>query len=1184
MTDSGWGIMQCGSCRADNPDGHKFCSNCGAPLARTCPNCSSAVLAGAKFCGECGFALAGIPAAAPVGNGELAGREPPTSERRLVSVLFADLVGFTTLSESRDAEEVRELLSRYFDTCRQLIARYGGTVEKFIGDAVMAVWGTPVAREDDAERAVRAGLELTAAVSALGSEIGAPDLRARAGINTGEASVTIGTSTEGMVAGDMVNTASRIQSAASPGQVFVNEGTRRATEAAIAYDDVGSFELKGKAEPLSLWRAVRVTAGRRGAQKSTALEAPFVGRDRQLRMVKDLFHASADEHAAHAISIIGIAGIGKSRLAWEFEKYIDGLLDTINWHRGRCLAYGEGVTYWALAEMVRMRARIVEEEEAASAIEKLRAVVASTLPDPEERRWVEPRLAHLLGLEERVAPDRADLFSACRLFFERLSDIHPTVLVFEDLQWADPSLVEFIEYLLEWSRAHPLFVITLARPEVADRYPNWSANKRNFTSLFLDPLDAPAMEEMLEGLVPGLPEETRAKILARAEGVPLYAVETVRMLIDRGLLVPEGDRYKPAGAVESLEVPETLQALIAARLDGLTSDERSLLQDASVLGKTFTRAGLAALTGRPESELEPLLGSLMRKEFLTVQADPRSPERGQYGFLQDLVKRVAHDMLSKKERKARHLAAAEALRLTWGEEEGDVVEVVASHYVEAYEAAPDAPDADEIKARAAEMLARAGEHAASLAANEEAWRYFEQAIRLTDDLRRAAALHVRAGDTAWMSEHREEARVHLETAKSSFESLGLPKETALALAALSKVLATEGHIEATLEMMEKAFEVLSKQDQDEALGELAAEISRVAWWTGRTELAAERAELAMSIGEKQLVPHLVANALLTKSVMLLTRGHNEEATALLKHAASVAQENDLPMLLARAYNNLSMRMGQRDRYEEGVAYGRDGVNVAHRIGDRWMENWNLGSAMQSLLQSGRWDEALRDAERIGPVRVDWAEAMMVIDIHLARGELEQAMAKLEGTPESELIEDVQTRALLSVERGGVYAAKGEWGKALQAGREAMKERAFLGSGFMQVKFGFALAMQAATALGDIEALEEILDEIGAMAPGEMTPFLSAQAARFTAHRMRLKNEGAPEGRFKEATGLLREIGAPFWLAVVLTEHAEYLAGAGRAHDAEPLASEARGIFEQLRAQPWLDRVAAIGNLAAASSV
>ncbi|MDP9298470.1 MAG: AAA family ATPase, partial [Actinomycetota bacterium] len=312
------------------------------------------------------------------------------------------------------------------------------------------------------------------------------------------------------------NTASRVQSVAEPGSVLVGESTRRASEAAIAFEDAGMHELKGKAEAMQLYRALRVVAGSGGSMRSSALEAPFVGRGHELRMMKELFHASTEERKAQLVSVTGIAGIGKSRLSWEFEKYLDGLAEDMWWHRGRCLSYGEGVAYWALAEMVRMRCGILEDEEPASALAKLTATIERHIPDPAERSWVEPRLAHLLGLEEGAPGDQENLFSAWRILFERLSEQAPTILVFEDMQWADAGLLDFLEYLLEWSRNHPLFVLALARPELADKRPTWGVGKRSFASLYLEPLAPQAMSDLLSGLVPGLPEELREDILARA--------------------------------------------------------------------------------------------------------------------------------------------------------------------------------------------------------------------------------------------------------------------------------------------------------------------------------------------------------------------------------------------------------------------------------------------------------------------------------------------------------------------------------------------------------------------------------------------------------------------------------------------------------------------------------------------
>src|SRR5439155_7867215 len=321
--------MICSACGTANEVGRKFCKECGAALSLACPSCGASNSADSKFCGECGT---------PLGSGVVPvprTRAEPSTERRLVSVLFVDLVGSTSLAERRDGEEARELLNRYFDVAREVVERHGGLVDEFIGDAVMAVWGTPVAHEDDAERAVRTALEILDAVEALGGSAGLP-LRARAGVLTGEAAATVGAVAQGIVAGDMVNTASRLQSAAEPGTVLVGDATYRAASRAVAFEDAGELTLKGKDESVHAWRALRVVGERGGAGRSTGLEPPFVGRSEELRMIKELLHATGREGKARLASVLGTAGIGKSRLAWEFLKYIDGLAETVWWHRGRC--------------------------------------------------------------------------------------------------------------------------------------------------------------------------------------------------------------------------------------------------------------------------------------------------------------------------------------------------------------------------------------------------------------------------------------------------------------------------------------------------------------------------------------------------------------------------------------------------------------------------------------------------------------------------------------------------------------------------------------------------------------------------------------------------------------------------------------------------------------------------------
>ena len=589
---------------------------------------------------------------------------------------------------------------------------------------------------------------------------------------TGEAAVTVGAEGQGMVAGDLVNTASRIQAEAEPGTVLVGESTRRASDAAIAYEDAGEHELKGKAEPAQLWRALRVTAGRGGLMRTEGLEPPFVGRSRELRLVKDLFHACTDERQAHLVQVTGIAGIGKSRLGWEFFKYMDGLQKTVLLAprplpgvRGRRDLLG------ARGDGSRPRGHPRGRGPCVGAREAPRDSRDATSSIPTSARsW--SRASPTCSASRSARRSRRPTCSrAGACFFERLADEDPVLMVFEDLQWADPSLLEFVDHLLEWSRPHPIFVMTLARPDDGGRRARGLAPATP-RRIYLERAAGRGDGAAARRTGAGPPEQLKRQILARAEGVPLYAVETVRMLLDRGLLAQEGPVYRPTSEVEELEVPETLHALIAARLDGLPPEERRLVQDAAVLGKTFPPAGLAAVSGVPEAELQPMLASLVAKELLSIQADPRSPERGQYGFLQDLVRTVAYETLAKRDRKEKHLAAAAYLEESWGGDEDEIAEVVAAHYVDAHRLAPDAADAREIAERARRMLVRAGERAASLGAAAEARASFQQAAGLAESPLLRAELHERAGRMAFLEGSAEISAQSFEDATRLYEEAG----------------------------------------------------------------------------------------------------------------------------------------------------------------------------------------------------------------------------------------------------------------------------------------------------------------------------------------------------------------------------------------------------------------------------
>ena len=458
------------------------------------------------------------------------------------------------------------------------------------------------------------------------------------------------------------------------------------------------------------------------------LQTSFVGRDRELAALKSSFQAMLEKRRAQLVTVTGQAGIGKSRSASEFETYVSSLIPRVAWHRGRCPSYGEGVVFRPLSEMVRHRLTLNDDDGGDIARARLTERLTQWVPDETERAFVEPRLAILIGQSDRDFA-RQELFAAWRLFFERLSDVHPVGLLFEDLQWADSGLLDFLDYLLEWSAAKPLFLFKVTRVPSDQEEASTPTVDSNAGRIHLDPLPADVIEQILDGLVPGMPPVLKAKIISQAAGVPLYAVETVGSLIDRGLVIDRSGGLTLVGDVEDLEVPASLTALIAARLDQLPADERDLIKSLSILGSSFTRHAISAVTPEPETEIDRRLDTLIAKGILAVARESASAGSEQYRFVQSLLGTVAADLLSRRERKARHLAVA--TKLEESQNSAMDAELVAFHYNDAYRASGNDRDRDDIRARTAAAYERAAGRVNSLGSPERAGNYYTLAASLT---------------------------------------------------------------------------------------------------------------------------------------------------------------------------------------------------------------------------------------------------------------------------------------------------------------------------------------------------------------------------------------------------------------------------------------------------------------------
>ncbi len=1106
------------------------------------------------------------------------------AERRVCSVLFCDVVGFTPLSESRDPEAVRELLSRYFDVARTVIGRYGGTVEKFIGDAVMAVWGTPVTAEGDAERAVRAALDLVSAVTELGGETGVPGLAARAGVVTGEVAVTIGAVGEGMVAGDAVNTAARVQSVAQPGSVLVDGPTQRLAGSAIGFADAGSHRLKGKAGPEQLWRATWVLSGVGGVQRVDGLEAQLVGRDAELRTIRDLFHASADRRMPRLVLVSGPAGVGKSRLGWEFYKYIDGLATEVWWHRGRCLSYGEGVAFWALAEIVRQRLGVAEEDPADAAAAKLAQGLDRFVPDPGERAYIGLRLGRLLGVtfagDGGASLTREELFAGWRLFFERLATEGPLVLMVEDAQYADTGLLDFLDHLIDWSRDLPVYVLVFARPELSQVRPGFGTG-RNRITLTLDPLDPASMDQLVDALVPGMPSAARVALTRQAQGIPLFAVETVRALIDRDIVQPSEGVYRLVGDVGELAVPDSLHGLLAARLDALDPEVRRLVADAAVLGSSFPAEALVAVSGREEAEVRAALGELVRREVLSVSADPLSPERGSYQFAQQMLRQVAYDTLSRRDRKARHLKVAEHLRAAFPGDGEEVVDVIARHYLDALTTAPDDPDAGAIRAQAIGALIRAAERAGRTGAPAVATKSYATAAELTlrddhDGQRSAGMLWEQAAQAAIANGSWAEAIQHADRARDYHRQHRQARAAARAQAIGGQALRLSGRLAEGRDQLTAAVHVLRAEpdiDTVRAMEELAAvEVFDGSPDADRLTNEALILGQALNVDSSQL-----GGLLLIRGFYLSIAGRRLEAVSYFRESVRIATQTGDNVRLGRALLNLSDETAIID---PGAAAGiaRTAAGHLRRSGARDYLAFTLCNLIQALMLLGDWDAAQEELtqamESGGLADVDilainegWLAAL--------RGDAAPAGAMLPALTDLRASEDPQDKAAISMVEAQAAVARHQPEEALRHSLAALAHAGALGISHIFPRWAWPQAARAAWELNDVAATRELLALLDSYQPGHLGPMLQAERDLVRVRLADRDGDPAAAEEFAAAISGLRKLSTPYHLAHGLLDYAEYLIRLRDADAAGLAIEEARDIGRGLRCQPLLDRAAAM---------
>ncbi|HZP90639.1 MAG TPA: AAA family ATPase [Actinomycetota bacterium] len=1132
---------------------------------QACPVCGERNPERASFCLACGAPL---------------GRRAAVEERKTVTVLVCDLVGFTARSDRADPEDVKAMLVPYHAMLTRQLEKTGGTLDAFIGDAAVGVFGAPVAHEDDPERAVRSAFAILESLGPLNEELPGPDLAVRIGVATGEAFVQVdpGPQLGERVTGDVVRLASTLQAAAPAGGVAVSEATYRATRELFVYEPLGPLP-RGPAEPpLTAWRAVR-TRSRLVRETS---RTPFVGREEESAMLRAAFRRAVAEPSVQLVTITGEPGVGKSRLIAELAGYLDEVPEIIRWRVGRCPPYGDGVSFWALSEIVKAETDILDSDPAEEALGKLAGGVARLVQDPSERDWLLARLAPLVGLGgEAPSADRNESFHAWRRYLEAMAAHHATVLVFEDLQWADPALIEFVEHLVDWATSLPLLVICAARPELYERRPGWGGGKRNSTTIALPPLSEAETAMLISGLLDRavLPPETQRSLLERAGGNPLYAEEFVRMLTDRGSVGLGGAFLaEDAGGVA---VPESVQALIAARLDTLPPESKALLRDAAVLGPVFWSGALAFMSGADEAEVRSRLHQIAGKELVRPVRTSSVEHQEEYAFWHVLVRDVAYGQIPRGERGRKHRTAARWIESLAGDRVSERAEVLAHHYGRALELARAAGEAEEVpglERTTARYLQIAGDRALrlNLPAAETSYR---RALELLPPGHpdRPAAL-VRTAEAVSLAGRFREADGLYGQAIEGFRALGNVRGLGEALALWSRAASQMGDTARSGTLLRQAVELLEREPPGPELARAYSRQAGSALLAARWDESRALAERALGLAEGLGLEQEVVRARQYLGAARCELG-DDGGLADLWGALRLALELGIGEETAVTYSNLAYQLWLRD----GPAIALQVLEAAEEFcrirGFASMMMWAKAGKLEALFDLGRWDPLLDAAAEIeeserreGGARVGVFAMLYPAMVHVRRGRVHEAAALQERfLPLALAVQHAEVTAPAYAVAAQVALARGRPAEALELA-EAFARATEATPSFRLHYLPDVLRVLAAGERSDLAA---------ALVPDESLAVSGRHRIDLVTARAILAEAG---GDLEEARALYAEAGVR-WLAYgSALEHALALAGEGRCLSAtgraeaaaEPLRL-AREALATLGARADLERVNALAG-------